>query len=49
MADASRPLLPNFPKVATGSTETETVQAMSRRGLEARLDALGLEEAARAA
>ena len=48
MAEASRPLLPNFPKVATGSSETETVQAMSRRGLEARLDALGLEQAARA-
>jgi DNA polymerase-3 subunit alpha len=48
MAESRKPLLPNFPKVPTGSNEIETLQAMSRRGLEARLDALGTPEAARA-
>jgi DNA polymerase-3 subunit alpha len=48
MAEARKPLLPNFPKTPPGSSEIETVQAMSRRGLEARLDALALDEPARA-
>jgi DNA polymerase-3 subunit alpha len=48
MAESRKPLLPNFPNVPAGSNETETVQAMSRRGLEARLDALGLAEDDRA-
>jgi DNA polymerase-3 subunit alpha len=47
MAETSKPLLPTCPKVRVGTTEAETVTAMAAEGLEARLDALGLDEAAR--
>jgi DNA polymerase-3 subunit alpha len=47
MAESRKPLLPTCPKVRTGTTEAETVQAMAQEGLEARLDALGLAEAER--
>jgi DNA polymerase-3 subunit alpha len=48
MAETSKPLLPRYPKIARGTTETETLEAMAGQGLRARLDALGLKEAARA-
>jgi DNA polymerase-3 subunit alpha len=47
MAEARKPLLPNCPKVRAGATEAETIRGMAAEGLEARLDALGLDEAAR--
>jgi DNA polymerase-3 subunit alpha len=47
MAEARKPLLPNCPKVREGATEAETIRVMAAEGLEARLDALGLDEAAR--
>jgi len=37
MAETSKPLLPTCPKVRTGTSEAETLQAMAREGLEARL------------
>jgi DNA polymerase-3 subunit alpha len=48
MAETSKPLLPTCPKVRAGTTEAETVRAMAAEGLEARLDALGLDEDHRA-
>jgi DNA polymerase-3 subunit alpha len=48
MAETSKPLLPTCPKVRAGTTEAETVRAMAAEGLEARLDALGLDEYHRA-
>jgi len=47
MAETSKPLLPTCPKVRAGATEAETIRAMAAEGLEARLDALKLEEAER--
>jgi DNA polymerase-3 subunit alpha len=47
MAETSKPLLPTCPKVREGATEAETVRAMAAEGLEARLDVLELDEAAR--
>ncbi|OYV33389.1 MAG: DNA polymerase III subunit alpha, partial [Acidocella sp. 20-61-6] len=47
MAESRKPLLPTCPKIRPGQTEAETVQAMAEEGLAARLDALGLDEAAR--
>ena len=47
MAETSKPLLPTCPKVRTGATEAETVRVMAEEGLEARLDAGGLDEGAR--
>jgi DNA polymerase-3 subunit alpha len=47
MAETSKPLLPTCPKVRAGATEAETIRAMAAEGLEARLEALGLDEAAR--
>jgi DNA polymerase-3 subunit alpha len=44
MAETSKPLLPTCPKVRAGTSEAETVQAMAAEGLEARLDAIGLDE-----
>lgn len=41
MTEAKKPELPICPKVQPGMTEAETVQDMARRGLEARLDAMG--------
>ncbi len=40
MAESRKPLLPTCPKVRTGTTEAETVQAMAEEGLEVRLEAL---------
>jgi DNA polymerase-3 subunit alpha len=37
MAETSKPLLPTCPKVRTGTSEAETIRAMAREGLEARL------------
>ena len=48
MAEGRKPELPVCPKVGEGLTEAETVRDMATRGLEVRLDTLGLEEAARA-
>jgi DNA polymerase-3 subunit alpha len=48
MAQTSKPLLPTCPKVRAGATEAETIRAMAAEGLCARLDALKLDEAARA-
>ncbi|WP_048861329.1 DNA polymerase III subunit alpha, partial [Acidisphaera rubrifaciens] len=48
MAETRKPLLPVCPKVRPGASEDETVRAMAREGLEARLDALGLAETERA-
>ncbi|MCO6416690.1 DNA polymerase III subunit alpha [Siccirubricoccus sp. KC 17139] len=42
MAETKKPELPICPKVQEGKTEAETVQDMACRGLEARLDALGV-------
>jgi DNA polymerase-3 subunit alpha len=47
MAESRKPLLPNCPKVRTGSTEAETIRALAAEGLEARLDALNLPAEAR--
>ncbi|MBX6374834.1 MAG: DNA polymerase III subunit alpha, partial [Acetobacteraceae bacterium] len=48
MTEARKPELPVCPKVQPGMTEAETVRDMARRGLEARLDAMGADEATRA-
>ncbi|OYV25167.1 MAG: DNA polymerase III subunit alpha, partial [Acidocella sp. 20-63-7] len=48
MAQSRKPLLPRCPKVRTGATEAQTVQAMAEEGLEARLNALSLPETERA-
>jgi DNA polymerase-3 subunit alpha len=37
VAETSKPLLPTCPKVRKGTSEAETLQAMAREGLEARL------------
>jgi len=47
MTEARKPELPVCPKVQPGMTEAETVRDMARRGLEARLDAMGADEATR--
>jgi DNA polymerase-3 subunit alpha len=49
MAESRKPLLPTCPKIRPGMDEAQTVRAMAAEGLEARLDAQGLEEAGRAA
>ena len=41
MAETRKPLLPVCPKVRPGSTEDETLRAMAREGLAARMDAKG--------
>ena len=46
MAEVKKPELPICPKVQPGMTEAETVRDMARRGLEARLAALGAAKAA---
>ena len=48
MAQSRKPLLPTCPKVRPGTTEAQTVRAMAEEGLEARLNAQGLPEEARA-
>jgi DNA polymerase-3 subunit alpha len=48
MAETSKPLLPTCPKVRAGASEAETIRAMAAEGLEARLDALKLDEPSRA-
>jgi DNA polymerase-3 subunit alpha len=48
MAESSKPLLPTCPKVRPGTTEAETIRAMAAEGLELRLDAEEMPEAARA-
>ncbi|TDH63896.1 DNA polymerase III subunit alpha [Dankookia rubra] len=48
MAEGKKPELPVCPKVMPGMTEAETVRDMAKRGLEQRLDTLGMAEAARA-
>ena len=48
MAQTRKPLLPVSPKVHAGSTEDETIRAMARAGLAARMDARDADEAARA-
>ncbi len=40
MAETRKPLLPVCPKVRTGQSEEETVRAMAREGLVARMDAM---------
>jgi DNA polymerase III subunit alpha len=47
MTEARKPELPLCPKVQPGMTEAETVRDMARRGLAARMDAAGMEQAAR--
>jgi DNA polymerase-3 subunit alpha len=47
MTEARKPVLPICPKVQPGMTEAETVRDMARRGLAARMDAAGIEPAAR--
>ncbi len=47
MAETRKPELPMCPKVQPGMTEAETVRDMARRGLKARLDALGIAGEAR--
>ncbi len=49
MAEPSRPRLPVCPKVRPGSTEAETLRAMAREGLAARMDTLRADAAGRAA
>jgi DNA polymerase-3 subunit alpha len=44
MAETSKPLLPTCPKVRTGTSEAETLQAMAREGLEARLHGTAVPE-----
>ena len=41
MAEKRKPLLPACPKVRAGPTEEETLRAMAREGLNARLEAKG--------
>ena len=48
MAETRKPLLPACPKVRAGSTEEETLRAMSREGLATRMAQIGADEAARA-
>lgn len=48
MVEPTKPVLPVCPKVEPGSTEDETVRAMARRGLDARLDAMAADDATRA-
>ena len=48
MAETRKPLLPACPKVRAGSTEEETLRAMSREGLAARMAQIGAGDAARA-
>ncbi|RAI60524.1 DNA polymerase III subunit alpha [Roseicella frigidaeris] len=48
MVETKKPELPVCPKVQPGMTEAETVRDMAVRGLEARLDATQMPEAARA-
>ncbi|GGG26709.1 DNA-directed DNA polymerase [Caldovatus sediminis] len=47
MVEPRKPELPVCPKVQPGMTEAETVRDMARRGLEARLDAMGADAATR--
>ncbi|MCK8787440.1 DNA polymerase III subunit alpha [Roseomonas sp. NAR14] len=47
MTEVKKPELPLCPKVLPGMTEEQTVQDMARRGLEARLDAMGADAATR--
>ncbi|HYZ30700.1 MAG TPA: DNA polymerase III subunit alpha [Crenalkalicoccus sp.] len=47
MVEARKPQLPVCPKVQPGMTEAETVRDMARRGLAARLDAMGADGATR--
>ena len=46
MAETRKPMLPVFPKIAAGTSEDETLRAMARAGLEARLAAAGIDAAA---
>jgi DNA polymerase-3 subunit alpha len=48
MAETRKPLLPVCPKVRAGSTEDETLRAMAREGLTARMDAKGADAPTRA-
>ena len=48
MAEARGPLLPVSRKLAEGRTEAETVAAMARQGLAARMDAIGADGQTRA-
>ena len=48
MAETRKPLLPVCPKVRPGSTEDETLRAMAREGLAARMDAKGADSETRA-
>ncbi len=48
MAEVRKPLLPMCPKVRPGSTEEETLNAMAREGLAARMDARRADAATRA-
>lgn len=48
MAETRKPLLPVCPKVRPGSTEEETLRAMAREGLAARMAASGADAAKRA-
>ena len=45
MAEARKPLLPVSPKVRPGSTEEQTLRAMAREGLDARMRQLAVAEA----
>ena len=47
MAEVRKPELPICPKVQPGMTEAETVRDMAKRGLDARLDAMGADAATR--
>ncbi len=48
MAEVRKPLLPMCPKVRPGSSEEETLNAMAREGLSARMDARHADPATRA-
>jgi DNA polymerase-3 subunit alpha len=48
MAPSRKPLLPNYPNTLAGATEADTLRADARAGLRARLDRLGVDEAAAA-
>jgi DNA polymerase-3 subunit alpha len=48
MAEPRKPLLPVCPKVRAGATEAETLRAMAREGLAARMDARAADAATRA-
>ena len=48
MAETRKPLLPVCPKVREGSTEGETLAAMAREGLAARMNTVGADDAQRA-